>query len=178
MLAATRCPRFKSSLGWLAPPVGVVRGQPHDKRDQLVRRPAGARRGRRRLRLRPRRPAGNYTIVLQVKIPAKQLSADPRSRRHRTVAQDQLALALGGDLDHVWAVSFIVANIPAEAGDYVGLEAWLRNRTSSEERAQCASVTAALSPSAHDRHQRARRHAVRWAKSNQHDTRWCPGQDR
>src|SRR5664280_2890200 len=79
-------------------------------------------------------PEGTYTIIRRVKIGVEQLSADPRSRRRRTVAKDQLALALGGAVDHVWAVSFIVTNIPASHGDYVGLEAWFRNRTSIEER--------------------------------------------
>jgi len=42
--------------------------------------------------------------------------------------------ALGGAADYVWAVSFIVTNIPANHGDLVGLEAWFRNRTAIEER--------------------------------------------
>ena len=79
-------------------------------------------------------PEGTYTIIRRVKISVDKLSADPRSRRRRTVAKDQLALALGGAADHVWAVSFIVTNIPADHGDYVGLEAWFRNRTAIEER--------------------------------------------
>ncbi len=79
-------------------------------------------------------PDSTYTIVRRVKVPTEQLSADPRSRRRRTIAKDQLALALDGELDHVWAVSFIVTNIPADDADLVGLEAWFRNRTSIEER--------------------------------------------
>jgi len=79
-------------------------------------------------------PDGTYTIIRRVKISVDKLSADPRSRRRRTVAKDQLALTLGGAADHVWAVSFIVTNIPADHGDYVGLEAWFRNRTAIEER--------------------------------------------
>ena len=67
-------------------------------------------------------PEGTYTIIRRVKIGVEQLSADPRSRQRRTVAKDQLALALGGAIDHVRAVSFIVTNIPASHGD---LEAWL-----------------------------------------------------
>jgi len=73
-------------------------------------------------------PDGTYTIIRRVKINS------PRSRRRRTVAKDQLALALGGAADYVWAVSFIVTNIPANHGDLVGLEAWFRNRTAIEER--------------------------------------------
>jgi len=79
-------------------------------------------------------PDGTYTIIRRVKISVDKLSADPRSRRRRTVEKDQLALALGGAADHVWAVSFIVTNIPANHGDLVGLEAWFRNRTAIEER--------------------------------------------
>jgi len=79
-------------------------------------------------------PDGTYTIIRRVKISVDKLSADPRSRRRRTVAKDQLALALGGAADYVWAVSFIVTNIPANHGDLVGLEAWFRNRTAIQER--------------------------------------------
>jgi len=89
-------------------------------------------------------PAGSYTIVRRVKIDVERLSADPRSRRRRTVAKDQLALALGGAADHVWATSFIVTNIPADSGDYVGLEAWFRNRTSIEERFREAKLGAGV----------------------------------
>ena len=80
------------------------------------------------------------TIVRRVKIAAERLSADPRPRRRRTVARDQLALALEGEIDHVWAVSFIVAKIPANHIDLVGLEAWSRNRTYIEERFGRASM--------------------------------------
>lgn len=45
----------------------------------------------------------------------------------------QVALASDGELDHVWAVSFVVTSIPADAREYVGLEAWFRNHTSMEE---------------------------------------------
>jgi hypothetical protein len=86
----------------------------------------------------------SQTIIRPVKIPLDQLSEDPRSRPRRTVAKDQLALALGGAADHVWAVSFIVTNIPADAGDYVALEAWFRNRTSIEERFRAAKHGGAL----------------------------------
>lgn len=89
-------------------------------------------------------PPGTYTLVRRVKIPIEELSSDPRARRRRTVPPGQLALALDGDLDHVWAVSFIVTNSPADAGDYVGLEAWFRNRTSIEERFREAKLGAGL----------------------------------
>jgi len=89
-------------------------------------------------------PEGTYTIVRRVKIGIDKLSADPRSRRRRTVQPDQLTLALEGDLDHVWAVSFIVTNIPANHHDLVGLEAWFRNHTSIEERFREGKLGAGL----------------------------------
>jgi hypothetical protein len=58
-------------------------------------------------------PAGTYTIVRRVRVDAEQISADPRSRRRRTIDPDQLALALDGTATHAYAVSFIVTNIPA-----------------------------------------------------------------
>ena len=79
-------------------------------------------------------PPGTYTIIRRVKLAAHDISVDPRARRRRTISKGQLAMALGGQLDHVWSVSFIVTNIPANHGDYVGLEAWFRRRTSIEDR--------------------------------------------
>jgi hypothetical protein len=89
-------------------------------------------------------PGATYTIVRRVKVAVEEWSTDPRSRRRRTVSKDQLTLALGGDCDHVWAVSFIVTNIPASAGDYVGIEAWFRHRTSIEERFREGKLGAGL----------------------------------
>ena len=57
-------------------------------------------------------PPETYTIVRRVRVDTADISADGRSRRRRTIPAEQLALALGGQLDHVWAVRFIVTNIP------------------------------------------------------------------
>ncbi len=54
-------------------------------------------------------PPGTYTIIRRVKVPVDQLSADPRSRRRRTVDKDQLALALDGAAD--WTVPAFVDEI-------------------------------------------------------------------
>ncbi|MDQ3405694.1 MAG: transposase [Actinomycetota bacterium] len=58
-------------------------------------------------------PEDTYTIVRRVRVDAEAISADPRSRRRRTIAPGQLALALEGTATHAYAVSFIVTNIPA-----------------------------------------------------------------
>lgn len=57
-------------------------------------------------------PVDTYTIVRRVWVDAEEISADPRSRRRRTIDENQLALALEGTATHTYAVSFIVTNIP------------------------------------------------------------------
>lgn len=89
-------------------------------------------------------PAGTYTIVRRVRVEVDDISTDPRARRRRTIPKEQLQLALGGDCDHVWAVSFIVTDIPANETDLVGLEAWFRSRVNVEERFREAKLGAGL----------------------------------
>ena len=98
-------------------------------------------------------PVDTYTIVRRVRVEAETISADPRSRRRRTIDKDQLALALEGTATHAYAVSFIVTNIPANdrPGDTTGnaetileVEAWFRRRTDIEDRIREAKLGAAL----------------------------------
>lgn len=90
-------------------------------------------------------PPDAYTIVRRVRVDAADISADSRSRRRRTIAKDQLALALGGELDHAWAVSFIVTNLPSSTpADVVAIESWFRGRTDIEERFREAKLGAGL----------------------------------
>jgi len=97
-------------------------------------------------------PPDAYTIVRRVKVDAADISADPRSRRRRTIPADQLALALDGELDHAYAVSFIVTNLPTStAADLAAVEAWFRRRTDIEERFREAKLGAGRNhlPSGH-----------------------------
>ena len=102
-------------------------------------------------------PDGTYTIVRRVRVEAEAISADPRSRRRRTIDKDQLALALEGTATHAYAVSFIVTNIPANdrpndrPGESAGnaesileVESWFRRRTDIEDRIREAKLGAAL----------------------------------
>jgi len=57
-------------------------------------------------------PPHTYTIIRRVRVDTEALSTDPRSRRRRTIDRDQLTPALDGQLDCVWATSFIVTNLP------------------------------------------------------------------
>jgi hypothetical protein len=101
-------------------------------------------------------PPESYTIVRRVRVETAEISADGRSRRRRTIPAEQLALALGGQLDHVWAVSFIVTNIPTGGHEKfdsaVDVEAWFRRRTDIEDRFKDAKLGAALRhlPSGHE----------------------------
>jgi Transposase DDE domain group 1 len=90
-------------------------------------------------------PPGTVTVVRRVKVRARDISTDPRARRRRTIPKDQLALALDGQVDHVYAYSFIATNVdvstPAKA---VAVEAWHRMRTDIEDRIRDAKHGAAL----------------------------------
>lgn len=55
-------------------------------------------------------PEGTAVIARRVRYDAAELSADPRSRRSRTVGKDQLALVLDGIADTAYAYSFIATN--------------------------------------------------------------------
>lgn len=90
-------------------------------------------------------PPGTVCVVRRVKIRAQAISTDPRARRRRTIPKDQLALALDGQVGHVYAYSFIATNLdvstPTRA---VAVEAWHRMRTDIEDRIRDAKHGAAL----------------------------------
>jgi Transposase DDE domain group 1 len=90
-------------------------------------------------------PPGTASVVRRIKVRAKDISADPRARRRRTIPKDQLTLALDGLVEHVYAYSFIATNLdvstPAKA---VAAEAWHRMRTDIEDRIRDAKHGAAL----------------------------------
>jgi Transposase DDE domain group 1 len=90
-------------------------------------------------------PPGTACVVRRVRVRAGDVSTDPRARRRRTIPKDQLALALGGMVDEVYAYSFIATNAdvstPAKAA---ALEAWHRMRTDIEDRIRDAKHGAAL----------------------------------
>jgi hypothetical protein len=90
-------------------------------------------------------PPGTACVVRRVKVRARDISSDPRARRRRTIPKDQLALALDGLVEHVYAYSFIATNLdvstPAKA---VAAEAWHRMRTDIEDRIRDAKHGAAL----------------------------------
>lgn len=90
-------------------------------------------------------PPDTACVVRRVKVKAATISTDPRARRRRTIPKDQLALALDGLVDEVYAYSFIATNLdvstPAKA---IAVEAWHRMRTDIEDRIRDAKYGAAL----------------------------------
>jgi hypothetical protein len=79
-------------------------------------------------------PEGTKVIARRVRYDAEQLSADPRSRRSRTVGQDQLALVLDGIADQAYAYSFIATNEELDLDEEIAAAEWaFRRRTKIEE---------------------------------------------
>jgi len=80
-------------------------------------------------------PLDTTLLIRRVRLDAEQVSADPRSRRRRTLHPDQRALPIAdlADADTIYAYSFVLTNLdvstPATAA---GVEHWYRHRTSVE----------------------------------------------
>lgn len=90
-------------------------------------------------------PPGTRCLIRRVRHDAVAISADPRARRRKTIPAEQLALALDGDLDQVWAYSFIVTNLEVSTVEQArAVEAWYRHRTDIEDRIRDAKHGAAL----------------------------------
>lgn len=79
-------------------------------------------------------PEGTKVIARRVRYDADALSADPRSRRSRTVGKDQLALVLDGVADAAYAYSFIATNEILDLVEDIATAEWeFRRRTKIEE---------------------------------------------
>lgn len=90
-------------------------------------------------------PAGTRCLIRRVRHDAAVISADPRARRRKTIPAEQLTLALGGDVEQVWAYSFIVTNLDLTTpGEAAAVECWHRHRTDIEDRIRDAKHGAAL----------------------------------
>jgi hypothetical protein len=77
---------------------------------------------------------GTKVIARRVRYDAAALSADPRSRRSRTVGKDQLALVLDGIEDTAYAYSFIATNEDLDLEEEIAQAEWeFRRRTKIEE---------------------------------------------
>jgi hypothetical protein len=80
-------------------------------------------------------PADTFLLIRRVRLDISQISADPRSRRRRTLHPDQRALPLDEltDADAIYGYSFILTNLDVSTPDKAaGVEHWYRHRTSIE----------------------------------------------
>jgi hypothetical protein len=80
-------------------------------------------------------PAATDCLIRRVRLTPEQVSADPRSRRRRTLHPDQRALPIPelAEADTIYAYSFILTNLDVSTKDKaVAVEHWYRHRTSIE----------------------------------------------
>lgn len=80
-------------------------------------------------------PAKTFLLIRRVRLDICQVSADPRSRRRRTLHPDQRALPLEelADADAIYGYSFILTNLDVSTPDKAAhVEHWYRHRTSIE----------------------------------------------
>jgi hypothetical protein len=80
-------------------------------------------------------PANTALLVRRVVLDPAQVSADPRSRRRRTLHPDQLALPLPelACAGAIYAYSFIVTSLDVSSPDKaVAVEHWYRHRTTAD----------------------------------------------
>jgi Transposase DDE domain group 1 len=93
-------------------------------------------------------PQQTRAVVRRVALDASRVSADPRSRRWRTIDPQQLRLARAGKLDQVYGYTVILTSL---RDDPVAVEAWFRHRADIEDRIRDAKLGYALRhlPSGH-----------------------------
>ncbi len=92
-------------------------------------------------------PASTRLLIRRVLLDPGQVSADPRSRRRRTLHPDQRALPFGelAGAGAIYAYSFIVTNLDVTAPDKaVAAEHWYRHRTTVENIFRDSKLGAAL----------------------------------
>jgi hypothetical protein len=80
-------------------------------------------------------PANTWLLVRRVLLAPEQVSADPRSRRRRTLHPGQRALPIPelANADAIYGYSFILTNLDVSAPDKAAaVEHWYRHRTTIE----------------------------------------------
>jgi hypothetical protein len=92
-------------------------------------------------------PANTRLLIRRVLLDPARVSADPRSRRRRTLHPDQRALPIPelASAGAIYAYSFIVTNLDVTApGKAAAAEHWYRHRTSIENLFRDSKIGAAL----------------------------------
>jgi len=92
-------------------------------------------------------PANTVLLIRRVHLDPEQISADPRSRRRRTLHPDQRALPIAEleDADAIYGYSFVLTNRDVSTpGKAAAVEHWYRHRTSVENVFRDGKLGAAL----------------------------------
>jgi hypothetical protein len=92
-------------------------------------------------------PARTRVLIRRVRLDISQVSADPRSRRRRTLHPDQRALPLPelADADTIYGYSFILTDLDVSTPDKAAsVEHWYRHRTTIENTFRDSKHGAAL----------------------------------
>jgi hypothetical protein len=92
-------------------------------------------------------PSATRLLIRRVRLAPDQVSADPRSRRRRTLHPDQRALPITelAEADTVYGYSFIVTNLDVSTLEQAAaVEHWYRHRTAIENIFRDAKIGAAL----------------------------------
>jgi hypothetical protein len=92
-------------------------------------------------------PSAARLLIRRVRLAPEQVSADPRSRRRRTLHPEQRALPIAelAEADAVYGYSFIVTNLDVSTPDKAAaVEHWYRHRTAIENTFRDAKIGAAL----------------------------------
>jgi DDE family transposase len=92
-------------------------------------------------------PAKTVLLIRRVRLAPDQVSADPRSRRRRTLHPEQRALPLAelADADAIHGYSFILTNLDVSTPEKAAaVEHWYRHRTSVESVFRDSKLGAAL----------------------------------
>ena len=92
-------------------------------------------------------PADTRLLIRRVLLAPEQVSADPRSRRRRTLHPDQRALPIPelARASAIYAYSFILTNLDVTAPDKaIAVEHWYRRRTTVENIFRDSKLGAAL----------------------------------
>lgn len=92
-------------------------------------------------------PVTTRLLIRRVALAPEQVSADPRSRRRRTLHPEQRALPIAelAGADQVYAYSFVVTNLDVSTPERtVAVEHWYRHRTQVENVFRDAKIGAAL----------------------------------
>ena len=92
-------------------------------------------------------PEGTALLIRRVALDPAQVSADPRSRRRRTLHPDQRALPIPelASAGAIYAYSFILTNLDVSApGKAAAVEHWYRHRTTVENIFRDSKLGAAL----------------------------------